>query len=50
MNNKYQNIKTIPKRLSNFQPFKCVATNKNTTVERSDNVEYVNPEENKKLI
>lgn len=41
---KYQTIKIIPKRLSNFQPFIWVATTKNTTVESKDNVEYVRPE------
>lgn len=43
MNRKYQTINIIPRRLSNFQPFKCTDIRRNTTVDSSDIVEYVNP-------
>lgn len=43
MNKKYQTIKMIPRRLSSFHPFKWTDSSKNTTVDKSDTVEYVNP-------
>lgn len=41
---KYHIIRMMPYFLSNFQPFKWVATTKNTTVDNRDTVEYVSPE------
>lgn len=43
MNKKYQTIRMTPRRLSSFHPFKCTDNSKNTTVDSSDNVEYVKP-------
>uniref|UniRef100_A0A182NWY4 Uncharacterized protein n=1 Tax=Anopheles dirus TaxID=7168 RepID=A0A182NWY4_9DIPT len=43
MKSRYQNISTMPRRLSSFQPFRCVANNRNSTVDSSDSVEYVSP-------
>ena len=48
MNTKYQSINTTPYRRSNFQPFKWVASTKNTTVDSRDSVEYVKPAHRKK--
>lgn len=44
---KYQAIRITPYFLSNFQPLKCVAATRNTTVEKRDKVEYVKPEKTK---
>lgn len=44
INTKYHIIRIIPYFRSSFQPFKWVATTKNTTVDSKDNVEYVKPE------
>lgn len=43
MNKKYQIMSMMPRRLSNFQPFKWTDNNKNTTVDSRLSVEYVKP-------
>ncbi|CAL4154303.1 unnamed protein product, partial [Meganyctiphanes norvegica] len=43
MKRRYQNMSATPYLGSSFQPFQCVATTRNTTVENSEQVEYVRP-------